>query len=81
MIAVNEEALEGVNPVLRHDPSKCPLIPPDLAPGIKDVWTGLCSHDLLSRCVLGGCQNQNESFNGLVWGRCSKTDFSSPYSV
>ena len=79
--AVNEAALEGVEPVLRHDPSKYPLIPPDLAPSIKEVWEGLCSRDLLSRCVLGGSQNQNESFNGLIWGRCSKTDFSSPHSV
>ena len=42
---------------------------------------GLCSRDLLSRCVLGGSQNQNESFNGLIWRRCSKTDFSSPHTV
>lgn len=39
------------------------------------------SDDLLSRCVLGATQNQNESFNGLIWNRCSKTDFSSPASV
>lgn len=53
----------------------------DLAPGIKEVWAKLCDPDLLARCVLGGTQNQNESFNSVIWNRCSKTDFSSPESV
>jgi hypothetical protein len=64
---------------LSHD--RPPLIPPDLAPAIKGVWEKLCDRDLLARCVLGGTQNQNESFNGLIWNRCSKIDFCSPESV
>lgn len=61
--------------------SRPPLIPPDLAPAIKEVWAKLCDRDLLARCVLGATQNQNESFNAVLWNRCSKTDFSSPESV
>ena len=30
---------------------------------------------------MGATQNQNESFNSVVWQRCSKTDFSSPVTV
>lgn len=35
----------------------------------------------MERCVLGATQNQNESFNALIWDRCPKTDFSSAVIV
>ena len=31
----------------------------------------------MQRCVLGATQNQNESFNALIWGRCPKAEFHS----
>ena len=31
----------------------------------------------MERCVLGATQNQNESFNSLIWRRCVKTEFCS----
>ena len=31
--------------------------------------------------MLGATQNQNESFNAVVWNRCSKTDFTSALTV
>lgn len=65
---------------LHHDPDKI-LIPPNLAPYVKEEWEKLCHEDLLAKCVLGATQNRNESFNSVVWNRCSKTDFSSHTSV
>ena len=35
----------------------------------------------MERCVLGATQNQNESFNALIWGRCPKTEFHSTVVV
>ena len=61
------------------DPKR--LIPPRLAKHIKPIFERLCNRSLLERCVMGATQNQNESFNSVVWLRCSKTDFSSPATV
>ena len=35
----------------------------------------------MKRCLLGATQNQNESFNNLIWKYCPKTDFSGVTSV
>ena len=37
--------------------------------------------ELLERCVLGATQNQNESFNNIIWSWCPKTGFCSLVSV
>ena len=57
------------------------LIPLRLAQHIKPIFERLCDRSLLEGCVLGATQNQNESFNSVVWLRCSKTDFCSPDTV
>ena len=57
------------------------LIPGDYAARMKAVWEDLCADSLLNRCLLGATQNRNESFNSLVWSRCSKVDFSGRNSV
>ena len=49
----------------------------DLGPYIKPVFTELSKLELLEKCVLGATQNQNESFNNIVWSRCPKTRFCS----
>ncbi len=48
---------------------------------MKPIFDRLCDRSLLGRCVLGATQNQNESFNNVVWRRCSKTDFASAVTV
>ena len=42
---------------------------------IKPTYIQLASKELLERCLRGATQNQNESFNGLVWGHCPKESF------
>ena len=61
------------------DPKR--LLHPRLAQHVKPIFERLCNRSLLERCVMGATQNQNESFNSVVWQRCSKTDFSSPVTV
>ena len=34
---------------------------------IKPIFTDLADDSLLSKCLHGKTQNQNESFNGLIW--------------
>ena len=52
-------------------------IPPVIAPYIKEVFQTLSTDALMERCVLGATQNQNESFNSLIWTQCPKTKFCS----
>ena len=37
------------------------------------MW--LANREHLERCTLGATQNQNESFNNVIWLRASKTQF------
>ena len=41
----------------------------------------LTQPELLKRCAAMQTQNANESFNSLIWARCSKTDFASRRSI
>ena len=45
------------------------------------VYQRLANRDLLERCTLGATQNQNESFNNIVWLHCSKTKFVGPETI
>ena len=65
----------------REPPHANTLIPCDYAANIQKVFEDLCDDTLLERCLLGVTQNRNESFNSLVWSRCSKTDFSGKPTV
>ena len=62
-------------------PEHSTKIPADLAEFIKPVFIRLSDRSLLNRCLLGATQNQNESFNSIVWARCPKTEFSSVVPV
>ncbi len=62
-------------------PKHTPKLPKDLGPFIKPVFTALSKRELLEKCVLGATQNQNESFNNIVWSRCPKTGYCSLVSV
>ncbi|CAD6218328.1 GSCOCG00012915001-RA-CDS, partial [Cotesia congregata] len=48
-------------------------LPPDVLKAIKPIYDDLSNDNLLSRCVGGFNQNNNESFNQLVWKICPKT--------
>lgn len=52
-------------------------IPYEVAPFVKQVFLELSSDALMERCVLGATQNQNESFNSIIWNRCPKVGFCS----
>ena len=58
-------------------PPHSPKIPADFEPFIKPVFENLCNEQLLEKCLKGATQNQNESFNSLIWVRSPKTEYSS----
>ena len=42
---------------------------------LKPIFERLASRELLQKCQRGLTQNQNESFNNLIWKRCPKVMF------
>ena len=42
---------------------------------LKPLFTNLSNPSLLSRCLAGHTQNQNETINGLLWSKCLKNRF------
>ena len=42
---------------------------------LKPIFDRLSSDDILSRCLKGLSQNQNEAINGILWSICPKTKF------
>ena len=52
-------------------------IPNAIAQEIKPVFEALSTEHLLSCCLHGGTQNQNEAFNALIWQRATKQTHSS----
>ena len=42
---------------------------------LEPIFQRLSKNDLLNQCLHGMTQNQNESINGILWGRCPKTKF------
>ena len=42
---------------------------------LDPIFTRLSKDELLSRCLKGMTQNQNESANGVLWSKCPKTKF------
>ena len=58
-------------------PKHTPKLPMFLSPFIKPIFTELSKLELLEKCVLGATQNQNESFNNIIWSWCPKTGFCS----
>ena len=50
-------------------------LPPYVCEAIRPVSETLTTETLLSKCAHGGTQNDNESFQNLIWQRCPKTGF------
>lgn len=42
---------------------------------LKPTFESLSDDSLLSRCLLGVTQNQNEAINGILWRYCNKNSF------
>ena len=62
-------------------PPHKPTIHPQIACIVKKVFLDLSQPSLMERCVLGATQNQNESFNSVIWNRCPKIEFASSVVV
>ena len=58
-----------------------PTIKADVVPFIMPIVDRLTQPELLKRCAAMQTQNANESFNSLIWARCSKTEFASRRSI
>jgi len=56
-------------------------LPPYFLEYLLPVYEKLSETKLLGRCRRGATQNANESFNGEIWRRCSKTTWVGPKSV
>ena len=52
-------------------------IPNKAASLFLNIFQKLSDPALIERCLLGASQNQNESFNSLIWNRFPKTEFCS----
>ncbi|CAB4024276.1 Hypothetical predicted protein [Paramuricea clavata] len=52
-------------------------LPQAVASSIHPVFEALTAEELLSSCLHGGTQNQNEAFNALIWQRAIKETHSS----
>ena len=48
-------------------------LPMEVISKVKPICNDLNSDILLSKCLHGKTQNQNESFNGMIWERLPKT--------
>ena len=56
-----------------HKPGKG--LPPEAIKHVKPIFSDLSDDNLLRKCLQGKTQNQNESFNGLIWRRTAKDRF------
>jgi len=50
-------------------------LPPFVLEEIKPVFETLTADSLLSKCLHGGTQNNNESFHRIIWLLCPKVQF------
>ena len=52
-----------------------PGLPSYLRDALKPIFTRLSSPELLSKCLHGTTQNNNEALNGVIWQKCPKEVF------
>jgi len=50
-------------------------LPLEIIKHVKPIFVALADDKLLSKCLHGKTQNQNESFNGMIWNRAHKETF------
>ncbi|GBN18910.1 hypothetical protein AVEN_103322-1 [Araneus ventricosus] len=54
---------------------KSPGLPNDIINSIKTTYMSLCDSNLLSKCLHGKTQNNNKSFNNVIWTILPKETF------
>ena len=52
-----------------------PGLPMKVIAKVKPIFARLSEEDLLKKCLHGKTQNQNESFDRMIWDRIPKTTF------
>ena len=52
-----------------------PGLPLDVVMKLKPIFAELSDETLLEKCLHGKTQNQNESFNSMIWDRIPKTRY------
>ena len=52
-----------------------PGLPLDIVMKLKPIFAELSDETLLEKCLHGKTQNQNESFNPMIWDRIPKTRY------
>ena len=65
--------LDIANKTKMHKPTKG--LPEEAIKYLKPIFESLSDDSLLLKCLHGKTQNQNESFNGLIWRRTPKDRF------
>ena len=65
--------LDIANKTKMHKPTKG--LPEEAIKYLKPIFESLSDDSLLLKCLHGKTQNQNESFNGLIWRRTLKDRF------
>ena len=50
-------------------------LPQDIVHRLKPIYQNLSSTSLLEKCLHGKTQNQNESYNAIIWDRIPKTKY------
>ena len=55
-----------------------PGLPDDIIRDLKPIYVRLSDDSLLTKCLDGKTQNQNESLNGMIWDRLPKGVFVGP---
>lgn len=74
------KALEAAGEPPAFRPHK-PAFSKEIAREMVPLYNRLSQRDLLERCSRMKTQNNNESFNALVWKRCPKVEFASLKTV
>ena len=62
---------DKVNGTATYKPG--PGLPVDIVTKIKPIYNELSCSELIEKCLHGKTQNQNESFNGMIWERVPKS--------
>ena len=72
MAFVQMERIPGVAIRRTSDYQHSHPLPRAVADAIHETFEDLSDRNILTRCLHGGTQNQNEAINALIWQRATK---------